>query len=189
MSKFTNPLENIKIASPCAADWDEMVGDNQRRFCGACKLNVYNLSGMSRREAEKLILQSENRLCVRFYKRPDGSILTKDCPVGWQVIRRNISKTATAFASLVFTALSGIGLANYFAESREQQTMGEKASKIKNTRISAIAIENANTGDQEKPVPMKGNIAAPSNREYSLSNGAMSNLEAVRTRITNNRRR
>jgi hypothetical protein len=181
MSEFTNPLESIKIASPCAADWEEMIGDNQRRFCGACKLNVYNLSGMSRREAEKLILQSENRLCVRFYKRPDGSILTKDCPVGWQVIRRNISKTATA--------LSGIGLANYFAESREQQTMGEKASKIKNTRISAIAIENANTGDQEKPVPMKGNIAAPSNREYSLSNGAMSNLEAVRTRITNNRRR
>ena len=189
MSKFTNPLENIKIASPCAADWDEMVGDNQRRFCGACKLNVYNLSGMSRREAENLIVQSDGRLCVRFYKRPDGSILTEDCPVGWQVIRRNISKTATAFASLVFTALSGIGLANYFAESREQQMMGKTVSKIENTTMSEIAIENSNVAVQEKLVPMMGNISIPNNGEYSLSNGGMGNLEEVRTQIKVNRRR
>ncbi len=189
MSKFTNPLESIKIASPCAADWNEMIGDNHKRFCAACKLNVYNLSGMTRREAENIIVQTEGRLCVRFYKRPDGSILTKDCPVGWQAIRRNVSKTATAFASLVFTALSGIGLANYFAESREQQMVGETASKIENTKMSEIAIENSNTADQEKPVPMMGNISVPNNGEYSLSNGGMGNLEEVRTQIKINHRR
>jgi hypothetical protein len=74
MSKFTNPLNNIKIASPCNADWNEMVGDERTRFCGECKLNVYNLSGMSQREAENLLINSEGRLCVRFYKRADGAV-------------------------------------------------------------------------------------------------------------------
>ena len=113
MTKFTNPLSNIKIASPCSQDWNEMIGTERKRFCGECKLNVYNLSGMSRGEAENLLISSEGRLCVRFYRRADGSVLTKDCPVGWQAVKQRLSKTATAFASLVFAALSGGGLANY----------------------------------------------------------------------------
>ena len=48
MSAFTNPLDSIKVASPCSADWEGMVGNNRQRFCGQCKLNVYNLSGMTR---------------------------------------------------------------------------------------------------------------------------------------------
>ena len=27
MRKFNNPLDNIRIASPCTANWDEMFGD------------------------------------------------------------------------------------------------------------------------------------------------------------------
>lgn len=165
MTKFTNPLNNIKIASPCNADWNEMMGNERKRFCAECKLNVYNLSGMSQREAENLLLNTEGRLCVRFYKRADGTILTKDCPVGWQAIRQRISKTATAFASLVFAAFSGIGLANYFAESSEQQMMGEIAPEIKNTTMGVMAIENSNVAVQEKPIPMMGNVIVPNNRE------------------------
>ena len=73
-AKFTNPLDSIKIASPCSADWGSMVGDNRQRHCGECKLNVYNLSGMSKKDAENLILNSEGRLCARFYRRKDGTI-------------------------------------------------------------------------------------------------------------------
>lgn len=126
MAKFDNPLNNIRIASPCPANWDGMVGDERRRYCGECKLNVYNLSGMTRREAENLILDCEGRLCVRFYRRPDGTILTKDCPVGWQAIKRRVSKTAAAFASLVFAVLSGLGLNALFNQSRTyENSMGE----------------------------------------------------------------
>ena len=56
MNKFTNPLSNIKIASPCSQDWNEMIGTERKRFCGECKLNVYNLSGMSEQEAENLLM-------------------------------------------------------------------------------------------------------------------------------------
>ena len=151
MSKFTNPLENIKIASPCSQDWNEMIGTERKRFCGECKLNVYNLSGMSRTEAENLLLNSEGRLCVRFYRRADGSVLTKDCPVGWQAIKRRVSKTATAFASLVLAALSGIGLANYSFKYNEPSAMGQISPRIENYTMGDIAID-----DTEENVPVMG---------------------------------
>jgi hypothetical protein len=108
MKKFTNPLDNIRVASPCPANWDEMVGDERKRFCSQCNLNVYNLSGMTRTEAENLLLTSENRVCVRFYKRADGTVLTQNCPVGWQAVKRRVSRAATAVVSIcagIFTGL------------------------------------------------------------------------------------
>jgi len=78
MPKFDSPLNNIQIASPCPADWNEMYGDGRKRFCGDCKLNVYNLSGMTRDEAEALVMNAEGRLWVRFYNRADGSVIPED---------------------------------------------------------------------------------------------------------------
>jgi len=155
MSKFTNPLSNVKIASPCSQDWNEMIGTERKRFCGECKLNVYNLSGMSQTEAENLLLNSEGRLCVRFYRRADGSVLTKDCPVGWKAVKQRVSKTATAFASLVFAALSGVGLANYFAKSTEAQMMGTMSPVIENTTMGEMEIEEINTS-----IPVQGKLVA-----------------------------
>ena len=50
MPTYTNPLEHVKVAAPCPADWERMVGDERVRYCNKCSLHVYNLSGMSRRE-------------------------------------------------------------------------------------------------------------------------------------------
>lgn len=183
-AKFTNPLNNIKIASPCSANWNQMIGGERSRFCGDCKLNVYNLSGMSQREAESLILQSEGRLCVRFYRRADGSVLTKDCPVGWQAIKRNISKTAAAFASLIFALLSGIGLTNYFAKfESEPQTMG----------AIAITSESFTTGELDSKVDVKGTPVMgafkTNSNDYNGVDGQMSNIDEIRTQIKNRRKR
>ncbi len=187
MSKFTNPLNNIKIASPCSADWDEMMGNERRRFCGDCKLNVYNLSGMSQREAENLLLNSEGRLCVRFYKRADGTILTKDCPVGWQAIRQRISKMATAFASVVFTALSGIGLTTYFAKSSEPQMIEVMLPIVENLKAEENAVEeiNANVAVQEIPMATMGKVAI----ENIPSVGMAYNVDEVKQYLRKKRKR
>lgn len=66
MNKFTNPLDNIKVASPCPADWNEMYGNERKRFCSECKLNVYNLSEMTQSEAENFVINAEGRICVKF---------------------------------------------------------------------------------------------------------------------------
>src|SRR5215204_223410 len=115
MSKFTTPLENIYVASPCQADWNEMYGDDRKRFCGDCKLNVYNLSGMTRDEAEALVMNAEGRLCVRFYKRADGSVITSDCPVGWEKLKQRTRVYATAVASLLMALFTGVLFVSLFS--------------------------------------------------------------------------
>src|SRR5438874_7829107 len=93
-----------------------MFGDDRRRFCSACKLNVYNLSGMTRREAENLLIISEGRLCVRYFRRADGTVLTKNCPVGWQAVKRRVSRVATAVFSVFAGLFTGIFAFSVFRE-------------------------------------------------------------------------
>ena len=109
MARYKHPLSSVKIASPCSADWEDMIGNDRRRFCGQCELNVYNLSDMTKREAEELINQTEGRLCVRFYRRTDGTILTRDCPVGLQAMKRRVSRFGNAVVSSVLSFLAGVG--------------------------------------------------------------------------------
>jgi hypothetical protein len=76
-------LHGLKVAKPCPASWEAMVGDDRVRRCELCQLNVYNISELTRPEAEALVARSEGtRLCVRFFRREDGTVLTQDCPVG-----------------------------------------------------------------------------------------------------------
>ena len=109
MARFTSRLDNIRVAAPCSADWDSMFGNERVRLCEQCHLNVYNLSEMSRVEADRLINQAEGRLCVRFYRRRDGSILTQNCPVGLRAIKRRLSRVATAVASFIISLIAGVG--------------------------------------------------------------------------------
>lgn len=115
---FTSPLEDINIASPCTSSWENMIGNDKKRYCGECRLNVYNLSGLTRDQAEDLIMSSEGRLCVRFFRRTDGSVITEDCPVGWQRLKRRMSRFWTATASLIFAFLGGTSIASYFNEGK-----------------------------------------------------------------------
>jgi hypothetical protein len=110
MARFKNPLDHVQVAAPCKADWNQMIGSERMRFCGACNLNVYNLSGMTRFEAESLIARNEGRLCVRFYRRFDGSIITKDCPVGLRAIQRRVSYLAKAIIAASLTFMASVGL-------------------------------------------------------------------------------
>jgi len=119
MSSTNSPLNNIKIASPCSADWAGMYGNDRKRFCGECKLNVYNISGMTLKEAEGLLEQSEGRLCVRYYRRADGTILTKDCPVGLAKVRQRIVIGATAAIALIFSFMAGLFALTLFGKKTD----------------------------------------------------------------------
>lgn len=104
--KNASLLDVIEIAAPCSASWEQMVGDDLVRSCESCRLNVYNLSGMVREEAERLVQEREGRLCVRFYRRADGTILTRDCPIGLRAIRRRLARIA---ASIVASIAAMVG--------------------------------------------------------------------------------
>jgi hypothetical protein len=75
-------LDELRIATPCHADWDEMTGDERVRFCARCEKSVYNISAMPRAEAEAFIRRRDGRVCIRLYRRRDGTVITGDCPDG-----------------------------------------------------------------------------------------------------------
>jgi hypothetical protein len=104
MLKKHSFVHDVRVASPCKADWDKMTGDERVRFCHACKLNVYNISEMTTDEAEKLIIEKEGRLCIRMYRRKDGTLLNMDCPIGKLTKRFNAAFGAVS-AALSFCAM------------------------------------------------------------------------------------
>jgi hypothetical protein len=100
-------LKNVTVASPCSARWDEMSGDERSRFCSECRLHVYNLSAMTSQQAAALIREKEGNLCVRFYRRADGTLLTSDCPVGLrQRLRRQVRRAGAIVASFAAALMS-----------------------------------------------------------------------------------
>jgi hypothetical protein len=109
MNRNNRFLDGLKIASPCKVDWNSMTGDERIRACAQCRLNVYNLSEMTRAEAEHLIIEKEGRLCVRFYRRADGTVLTRDCPVGLRAARLKLLRLAGAVAGLAAAFVGGLG--------------------------------------------------------------------------------
>jgi len=128
MQEFTNPLDSVRIASPCSANWNEMRGDERKRYCAMCRLNVYNLSDMTRDEAESFLINAEGRVCVKFYQRADGTVLTKDCPVGWQAVKKRVSRTAKAFVSICAGLFGGIFAFNQLEP--KQNAASENSVKV-----------------------------------------------------------
>jgi hypothetical protein len=119
--KGNDRLDHLRIASPCPVGWEQMSGDDRVRFCEQCSLRVYNISAMTRSEAEALIANTEGRICARLFRRSDGTIITKDCPVGLRAIRRRVAKVAgAAFAVLLSVC------ANVFAHGRASVTNSNK---------------------------------------------------------------
>lgn len=167
MSKFTNPLNNVKVASPCPANWDGMFGDERKRYCGECKLNVYNLSAMTRAEAEALITQGEGRLCVRFYQRADGTVITQDCPAGWAAVKNRAKVAATAFASLIVAILTGTIFVTMFSSNRGGgATVGKlvpystPVPPSNRMTMGAVSV-NSNRSTEPPERPVMGNVAVP----------------------------
>src|SRR3954467_13306285 len=57
-----------------------MTGDDRVRRCPSCRKDVYNVTLLTRRELERLLASAKGPLpCVRAYRRPDGTVVTRDC--------------------------------------------------------------------------------------------------------------
>jgi hypothetical protein len=153
MANFDNPLNNLKIASPCPTSWDGMYGNDQVRFCGECKLNVYNLSGMTKEAAEDLLQNTEGRLCVRYFRRADGTVLTQDCPVGWRAVKKRVTNLAAAACTLVLGFLSMIMLV--VPNKSEEQLVGKLVPLVTPTPTRGYLM--GNVAYTPSPTPFMGN--------------------------------
>src|SRR5437868_12263895 len=111
MSKKLTILDAISIPKPCPAGWDSMTGSRQKRFCRECNKTVYNLSAMSRDEAEALVARFAGRLCARIERDAAGVVITQAIPAAPQLISRRASPVPTALVS-AWLGLGGNGMAS-----------------------------------------------------------------------------
>lgn len=71
-----NELDRIRVTTPCPKRWEELVGDERRRFCGECRLHVHDLSAMRRDEARDFLAASQGRVCVTYARDAEGRVVT-----------------------------------------------------------------------------------------------------------------
>ncbi|MFN7971514.1 MAG: hypothetical protein U0166_04060 [Acidobacteriota bacterium] len=101
-------LDALEIRSPCPVAWDSMTGDDRSRFCATCKLHVFDLGGLTSAEALDLISSKEGRLCLRFFRRADGRVLTRDCAPLRAARARKAAAVAIAASLLLAAYASGV---------------------------------------------------------------------------------
>jgi hypothetical protein len=85
-----------------------MKGNDQVRFCSHCNLSVQDLSQMTTFEAERLVLRSKGRLCLRIHRTPVGEVITRQAQSLYHISRR-----ASRIAAGAFTAMMSVSTAAY----------------------------------------------------------------------------
>jgi hypothetical protein len=128
-------INKLRVAKPCSVGWETMTGDERARHCQSCKLYVYNIAGMTNAEVQHLVASREGRLCIRLFRRPDGTVITKDCPVGLRAYQKRIAK----FAGASLATMLGLFSISF---GQKDDKKGIDASKIK---IERTIVEGANS--------------------------------------------
>ena len=136
-------LDSARIASPCPALWSEMEGDDEMRYCKLCKLNVFDVSQMTSEEAERMLREKSGRLCMRIYRRADGRILTKDCPVGVSGVRRRIVYMCAGAFAICFAALAKASTFWTSGETPADSEFGVIYAQAKEKAVQAITGKKA----------------------------------------------
>ncbi len=151
-------LDKVSLAKPCSQNWDEMVGDERERFCNQCSLNVYNLSSMTRGEAEEFLqLRNDGSVCLNYAADAKGKVITDDCPRPLRSIRdrvRPVLKVASSFA-----AAFGLFVTGALAQAPQRTAGKPSVPKQEDTRRTGGAV-----------APMLGSPPVPSQAEQEAMN-------------------
>jgi len=121
-----NILDNLVIAAPCSIPWEAMKGDDRQRDCSGCAKTVYNISDMTKAEAERFLKERGTSECMRFYRRTDGTIMTDNCPRALRKIREHYRIAVRAVAGVVALMLA---VPAAFAQNRSQAVLLGKPAR------------------------------------------------------------
>jgi hypothetical protein len=157
-----DPVDRIEIPIPCQVPWDSMVGDEMVRHCGQCRQNVYNLIAMTRAEALRLLEERAGRVCLRIFRRPDGTVITDDCRARLRAARK---RGWLVFAGVLLIVAWGqlcaqvVGLAGLRRLLASRGTHGAPPVATA-PLVPAPAIEVLSGAPPPPPGPIQGEEAA-----------------------------
>lgn len=163
---------SLRVDKPCNQAWEEMTGNDTVRFCSHCAKNVNFISGMTRREARRVVKRSGGRLCIRYEKDSrSGQPLFADSLI--QITRR-----APRLAAGVLGATFGLASMSY-----GQEPAPEIPEVVRTQDPANEGIYDATKGSATlmgMVVGPDGNVIAgarviatslPGNKEFSVDTG------------------
>lgn len=180
-------LDAIQIAQPCRADWGAMSGDEQTRHCKACAKNVYNLSALTRAEAARLIEEKEGHLCVRLYRREDGTVITSDCSVGISSVRRAPRLVQNLFAGAMAAVLALFGAGANAAPKTAAPILGQP--KMGKPTMGAPRMPELSEADMGVMAPVMGRIAPPKKQKSLKKHAKHAATAKSKTKVGHQRHR
>ena len=160
-----NFLNNLTIPSPCTADWNSMIGNDQVRFCEHCNFEVHNLSLMTRNQAERLIAKSNGRLCVRYHHDDAGRPVT--LPMGQKL--HHISRRLSRIAAGAFTATLSVTSAVAQSSTGFQSGNSNPPNATQSNARWALGSSILGTVTDQNGALIPGATVFLSNEEFKLA--------------------
>ena len=124
----------LQVVTPCSSSWEQMPGNNRKRFCADCDKHVFDFAQMTARQVEAVVEAHQGNLCARLTRLPDGSLLTQEAPPVQISSRRSsplLNATVAAFLgiSVPATALNAIIASTSYAISSDKEAGKRKSPK------------------------------------------------------------
>lgn len=167
-------LDQIRIESPCEADWDSMIGNDQIRFCSHCRLTVNNLSEMTPKVIRRLLAESNGRLCVRYYQQPSTSLSASPPTMLHKIIGRRASRIAAG----AFTAALSLSSAVVENASAGQASRPETVvSSLRSDYLTGLGCSITGTITDPNGAAINGATIVLSNEDKSVVLATSSNAE------------
>jgi len=116
MSPQRPELATLWLTNLCPADWEEMEGKDEVRFCPHCQLHVHNLSTMTQPKAETLLHTKQGRLCLGLNCQ-DGVLLGRDAPPARSRETRKFLRTAKVMTAAAILCYLSFLMVVFLADS------------------------------------------------------------------------
>lgn len=146
----------LQIKTPCPKTWDQLSGDNAKRFCSECSLHVHNATALTRREALELVSNANERVCMRMELDSCGAPVYRDSrsKLPGRVGRWALTTAAALLAACHRGASVGAG-----------EAPTPNAGTTQNSTVMGKVRQPEVVGDvavpQAQPLEKLGEVAAP----------------------------
>lgn len=86
-------LDHCAVAAPCSGACATSDGNPRVSLCQRCGLFLYDVENLSPGAAHTLTVRTEGQTSGRLFKRRDGKVMTRNCPVGLEELRARLRKS------------------------------------------------------------------------------------------------
>lgn len=163
--KSDSLLDRAFVETPCPTTWDKMKGSDSVRFCHLCHLNVYNIAKLTDKEAEAVLSQGKDggRVCALLYRRPDGTIVTDNCPRALRKVRdasKWLKAKIIAATTLAISLLSPAAAQSEETNGKETKAKDTNQNSCTGPKTGNVVVKPIETkrGSGRPDIPLPGGI-------------------------------